>query len=378
MLHHIPERRHPWRPVIALAIIMATGTLVWMVRPGRAAPPLSVQRAPSTATAIPVATPTPIAAPVVVSSASASVPTATVRQVGSAPSSRTGAVFTAGPRPVDASLHQDTGVSPPVSREPQPAALVTIANPAPALSMEQIVAQMAVLVAAKDSTGLRTLLGLAVINETHDAAWRRSLWPRLEELNTSLVFSTAPSAGFHFEKVRRGDSLWSICQRLKRSSGINVASGLLSAINHTPASGLKVGAQLKVPGAEVSVLVDKSDFRLYLLLDGVPFHHVPVGTGREDLTPEDHFLISSRVVRPDWTDPSSGRTIKYGDAGHLIGSRWLGFSRGAVKTGFGIHGTVQQDSVGKAMSDGCIRLGEADLVRIFEWIPEGAEVHIRP
>lgn len=350
MMHHIPERRRPWRSVLVLAVVVLAGSLIWLVKPGRAAASLSAQ--------------VPGAQSVL--SATAPVPT---RQDSAAPPAATPPTL------------------PVVLANPQVACATTvIANAAPVPSgaqavvvgIEQAKAEIAALEAARDTPRLRRALGRAVVRDDLDAAWRRSLWPRLEQLNAAIVFAVEPADGFSVELVRKGDTLWSLCQRLKRNAKIDVAPGLISSINHVPASGLKAGTRLKVPSAEVSVVVDKSDFRLYLLLDGVVIHHVSAGIGREGLTPEDTFSISSRIVRPDWTDPATGKTIRYGELGHKIGGRWLGFSRSGKKTGWGIHGTVEPLSVGQAMSDGCIRLAEDDLVRIFEWIPEGTEVLIRP
>ena len=43
MMHHIPERRRPWRSVLVLAVVVLAGSLIWLVKPGRAAASLSAQ-----------------------------------------------------------------------------------------------------------------------------------------------------------------------------------------------------------------------------------------------------------------------------------------------------------------------------------------------
>jgi lipoprotein-anchoring transpeptidase ErfK/SrfK len=232
--------------------------------------------------------------------------------------------------------------------------------------------------AEHDPDKTRILLGRAIVDERLPAEWRSQQWQRLQGLNAQRVFSAVSVAGFRTLTVRKGESLWALTQRNRKTSGVSIAHGLLAAINEIPAGGLHAGAKVKVPEHPLEVLIDKSEFRLYLLLDGAVIHHVSAGIGRENRTPEGEFTIGSRLVHPEWTDPKTGKVIPYGTPGHLIGSRWLGFVAAGKKTGFGIHGTVEPQSVGKALSDGCIRLGEQDLTRVFEWIPEGTTVRVRP
>lgn len=357
-MNHHATRRRGLRATIAAAIVLCAGTLAWMLRPVQPAPELRAL-APATPSAPPVAAP-------VSSSLLATTPVGTEAQVLRGPMS---------PEPVAAggpdAQAQDAVVAGAGAAGPQAAA------PAPPRTpLEEVEARLKN--AAGDEDAQRVILGRAIIDEKLPEAWRRQQWEKLQALNDARVFSRRSAAGFRQLIVRKGESLWAIAQRAKRATGVAVAHGLLATINGVPATGLQPGDRVKVPEHAFEVLVDKSAFRLYLLLDGAVVHHVAVGIGREDRTPEGVFTISSRIVHPDWTDPKTGKTIPFGAPGHLIGSRWLGFSEEGRKTGFGIHGTVDPESIGKPMSDGCVRLAEIDLTRVFEWIPEGAVVRIRP
>lgn len=80
-----------------------------------------------------------------------------------------------------------------------------------------------------------------------------------------------------------------------------------------------------------------------------------------------------------WTDPETGRTWKYGEPGHRIGSRWLGFNtKDGGRTGFGIHGTDEPSSIGRKESRGCFRMGREDVEVLFDLIPEGTPVSVTP
>ena len=43
-----------------------------------------------------------------------------------------------------------------------------------------------------------------------------------------------------------------------------------------------------------------------------------------------------------------------------------------------IHGTADQTSIGKPASCGCIHLADADLIPLFDWLPSGTLVWIKP
>ncbi|HEV2729899.1 MAG TPA: L,D-transpeptidase, partial [Terriglobales bacterium] len=53
--------------------------------------------------------------------------------------------------------------------------------------------------------------------------------------------------------------------------------------------------------------------------------------------------------------------------------RWLGLNR----NGYGIHGTNEPTSVGKAASHGCIRLRNRDMEQLFRMVSVGDTVQIR-
>ncbi|NBQ16677.1 MAG: L,D-transpeptidase, partial [Proteobacteria bacterium] len=45
--------------------------------------------------------------------------------------------------------------------------------------------------------------------------------------------------------------------------------------------------------------------------------------------------------------------------------------------GYGIHGTTEPQSIGKQMSMGCVRLGDADVEAVYELIGEQSTIVIR-
>jgi hypothetical protein len=87
-------------------------------------------------------------------------------------------------------------------------------------------------------------------------------------------------------------------------------------------------------------------------------------------SPAGRFTINARVSNPTYSH--RGKVVAPGPK-NPVGSRWMGLS---VK-GYGIHGTNEPGSIGKAASHGCIRMGKADLEELFAQVEVGDAVEIR-
>ena len=112
------------------------------------------------------------------------------------------------------------------------------------------------------------------------------------------------------------------------------------------------------------------DRRMAVMEEGhvVKLYVVAVGASISP-SPEGDFGIVNRVENPTYYHP--GKVIGPGTQNPL-GTRWMGLS----KTGFGIHGTNQPESIGKAASHGCIRMKQQDLEELFAMLRVGDQVHI--
>jgi hypothetical protein len=67
----------------------------------------------------------------------------------------------------------------------------------------------------------------------------------------------------------------------------------------------------------------------------------------------------------------NGKTVLPGP-GNPVGTRWMGLSI----RGYGIHGTNEPKSIGKAASHGCIRMAKADLEEFYELVAVGDTVEL--
>jgi lipoprotein-anchoring transpeptidase ErfK/SrfK len=119
------------------------------------------------------------------------------------------------------------------------------------------------------------------------------------------------------------------------------------------------------------VLVSLPDRKLAVLENGKLMRTFPVSVGATTSpSPVGEFQIVNRVANPTYYHP--GVVIAPG-SDSPIGPRWVGLSR----KGFGIHGTNDASSIGKAGSHGCIRLRNRDIKQFFAMVSVGDTVEIR-
>jgi len=118
------------------------------------------------------------------------------------------------------------------------------------------------------------------------------------------------------------------------------------------------------------IVVSLEDRRLALLEDGKVKKIYTVAVGKASTpSPMGTFAIESRVANPTYSH--DGRVVPPGPQ-NPVGSRWMGLSI----RGYGIHGTNAPNSIGKAASHGCIRMGKADVEELFALVQVGDTVEL--
>ncbi|HWA95800.1 MAG TPA: L,D-transpeptidase [Terracidiphilus sp.] len=118
------------------------------------------------------------------------------------------------------------------------------------------------------------------------------------------------------------------------------------------------------------IVVSLQDRKLALVEDGrvVKVYRVAVGKPSTP-SPEGTFTIKRRVTNPIYQH--NGVTVEPGP-GNPVGTRWMGLN---IK-GYGIHGTNEPHSIGKAASHGCIRMGRKDVEELFSLVRVGDTVEL--
>ncbi|MCP3906084.1 MAG: L,D-transpeptidase [Planctomycetes bacterium] len=111
-----------------------------------------------------------------------------------------------------------------------------------------------------------------------------------------------------------------------------------------------------------------------------------VGLGEFNSTPEVRFRVrpDSKLIDPAWQNPRTGERFASDDPKNPIGERWLGLvpeddRLASLHVGYGIHGTIEPESIGTQASMGCIRLGAEDVKLVWSMLMESvSSVEIVP
>lgn len=145
----------------------------------------------------------------------------------------------------------------------------------------------------------------------------------------------------------------------------NLSKAILTAVI------LLVSLECAAQQPQRQIVVSIPDRKLALLEDGDVLKVYDVAVGAEKSpSPTGDFTIVNRLENPTYYRP--GVVIEAG-TNNPLGTRWMGLSQ----KGFGIHGTNQPQSIGKAASHGCIRMAQSDLEELFTLVHIGDAVSIR-
>jgi len=281
----------------------------------------------------------------------------------------------------------------PVAQQPEDGAQepsrerVASSSPPPAPNTG-VFAEADALLAANKPLEARTLLNRALLSGAGDATALRT---KLTTINDELIFGPVITPGdplVESYEVQPGDSL----ERIAKRESLEVNWRLIQRVNRIgDPRRIRVGQKLKLVRGPFHAVVDKSDYRLDLY-QGPPdkpdewlyVRSFPVGLGEANGTPLGEFVVKpqSKLVNPPWRNPRTGERFGADDPGNPIGERWiglLGVDDSAVYEGYGIHGTIEPDSIGENRSMGCVRMLADDVEVVYEMLVEGtSRVRIVP
>jgi lipoprotein-anchoring transpeptidase ErfK/SrfK len=158
----------------------------------------------------------------------------------------------------------------------------------------------------------------------------------------------------------------------------------LSRINGIQPKSLRAGATIKIVEGPFFAVVDKKKFTIDLYLGGLPgdassmyVTTYPVGLGQDDSTPTGTWMIEPhrKLTHPTYYSPRGEGVIAADDPKNPLGGYWIGLSgmqgQAVGKLSYGIHGTIDPDSIGKQSSLGCIRLRTDDIAMVYDMMVEG-------
>jgi LysM repeat protein len=242
--------------------------------------------------------------------------------------------------------------------------------------------------AASEPVKARAMLSSALLSGELSPLDAKRCSDALVEIGRVLAFTPVYNANdpmFFQYTVQSGDSLEKIVRRHK----IGCDWRLVQRINNIKKpEAIRVGQRLKLPKGPFSAVVSKRDYRVDICVgagnERVVLTSLPCGLGSANGTPTGNFKVrvGSKLLNPEWTHPVTGEHFAGDDPKNPIGEHWLGLegtdTTNAQLAGYGIHGTIDIDSIGQDRSLGCVRLLAEDVALVWECLGDGAMVEIRP
>lgn len=166
---------------------------------------------------------------------------------------------------------------------------------------------------------------------------------------------------------------------------------IYGGLGNSPTKGTRKTKRISYSGAKTvefkselppgSILVKTYDRKLYFILPSGKAIEYAVGVGRDGFTWSGRNKVSRKAVWPDWRPPAAmiereaanGHYIPEfmpGGPDNPLGARALYIG----DTEFRIHGTAQPWTIGGAVSSGCIRMLNEEVIDLYDRAKVGALV----
>lgn len=133
-----------------------------------------------------------------------------------------------------------------------------------------------------------------------------------------------------------------------------------------------------------TIVVDIDNRFLHLVLEGGKSLRYGVGIGREGFAWNGRATIERKAKWPRWvptpymirTDPAAAKVAGGvpGGIDNPLGARALYLYQDGRDTLYRLHGTSEPSSIGRAVSSGCVRLLNADVIDLYDRVPLGTPV----
>ncbi|WP_071395504.1 L,D-transpeptidase family protein [Bacillus tuaregi] len=159
--------------------------------------------------------------------------------------------------------------------------------------------------------------------------------------------------------VKRGETLASISKDYR----VSIAEILRANPHITNQNMIYISQAIQIPGLPnpesipYRIVISRKNKTLQLFLNNNLIKSYPIAIGKMlTQTPVGSFVIVNRQPNP----------------GGPFGVLWLSLS----KAGYGIHGTNNPASIGQAVSQGCVRMHNHDVLDLAKQVPNGTTVMI--
>lgn len=167
---------------------------------------------------------------------------------------------------------------------------------------------------------------------------------------------------------------------MRQEPAIQARLASLSASREAPASTRRLVAD-PTGAAAGTITIDTAGRRLYFSLGEGRAVSYGVGVGREGFEWKGRVSVGRMAEWPDWTPPAAMLkrrpdlpTFMAGGEGNPLGARAMYLYSGGKDTIYRIHGTNEADTIGSAVSSGCIRMLNEDVADLYARVKVGTAV----
>lgn len=127
----------------------------------------------------------------------------------------------------------------------------------------------------------------------------------------------------------------------------------------------------------VRLVIKLRDRRVYVYQNDQVKTSYPIAVGKKGWeTPVGTYKVMDMRRNPAWQHPWNGEVIPPGPDNPL-GARWIAFWTDG-RNFIGFHGTPNEKLVGQAVSHGCIRMRNKDILALYTQVKIGTPVLVEP
>src|SRR5438874_1762122 len=129
-----------------------------------------------------------------------------------------------------------------------------------------------------------------------------------------------------------------------------------------------------------TVVINTRERRLYLVLGNGQALRYGIGVGRIGFTWSGVTSVSAKREWPDWTPPEQMLSRRPDLPRHMVGGPMNPLGARALYLGstlYRIHGSNEPETIGQAVSSGCFRLTNEDVIDLYGRVQVGATVIVQ-
>lgn len=128
-----------------------------------------------------------------------------------------------------------------------------------------------------------------------------------------------------------------------------------------------------------TIIVNTAERRLYYVVDNNWAIKYGIGVGRDGFRWGGTHTVTAKKEWPDWVPPEEMRRRQPGLPAHMKGGPENPLGARAIYLGstlYRIHGSNEPETIGQAVSSGCFRMTNEDVIDLYGRVQVGTVVHV--